>query len=98
MTFKHDWRHPVTGETGYQLFLYWIDRADGRLDIAAATLGISTRSAQRWKRQKRVPHRVAVVLDQLKNGPVIEAGLWRGNMMLRHQWRPYFLTTFKDYR
>lgn len=98
MTFKHDWTHPISGPAGYDLFLWWVARSDERLDVAAETLGVSTRTAQRWAKQQRVPQRVAVLLEQVKNGPAIEAGLWRGGGMIRHPWKPYLKTRFKKYR
>jgi hypothetical protein len=99
MSFKRDWNHPVTQESGYKLFLAAIDRADKRLDLTATTLGVSTRTAQRWLQKKRVPHRVAVMLDQLENGRAIQGGLWRDRGgLVRHDWKPYFKTRFKDYR
>ena len=49
--------------------------------------------------KKKIPHHVAVLLDQLKNGLAIEGGLWRrsGNM-IRFDWKPYLRTKFKEYR
>lgn len=99
MTFKHDWKHPVSGPAGYDLFLWWLQRSDERLSVAAETIGVTPRTAQRWMQKKKIPHHVAVLLDQLKNGPAIQGGLWRRDgCMIRFDWKPYLKTKFKDYR
>lgn len=99
MDFERQWKHPITHEVGYDLFQWWLQRSDERLPVAAETLGVSTRTAQRWLRQRRVPHHIAVLLDQVKHGPAITGGLWRGRgCMMRFEWRPYLRTKFKEYQ
>jgi hypothetical protein len=97
--FKRHWQHPITPEVGYDLFLWWVRRSDERLDVAAATLGVSTRTAQRWMQKRFVPHSIAVLIDQIKNGPAVTGNLSRGRgAMMRFDWRPYLRTKFKEYR
>lgn len=89
--------HPITEEQAFQLFLEWLQRSDKRLDLAAETLGVSIRTAQRWLQRKRVPRRIAVMLEQVKNGPVVSGGLWRGRgALIRYEWRPYLKTKIRE--
>jgi hypothetical protein len=97
--FKRDWQHPVSKKTGYALFQQWIELSDKRLDVAAELMGVSLRTAQRWRKAKQIPKAKAIQLEQIINGPAIEGGLWRANgIMIRQEWRPYLRTRFPKYR
>lgn len=82
--------HPLCKEVRYSLFQWWLQKHGWNTDLAAATLGVSRRTSQRWVRKRDVPMHVAILLEQLRSGPIFKFGTFRGPSAVRAEWRAVF--------
>ena len=85
-----NWIQPALKQSNrFKLFEWWIEKHGHNLPLAALAMGVSRSTAQRWYRQRDIPASVAMLLEQIKNGPVFSGGVFRGLSFVRTSWRPY---------
>lgn len=85
-----NWIQPALVQTDrFSLFSWWIEKHGHNLHLAALALGVSRTTAQRWFRNRDIPPPVAILLEQLKNGPIFSGGVFRGLSFVRRSWRSY---------
>lgn len=83
-------RHPLCRERRFQLFRWWQQKHGCDLDVTASALGVSRRTAQRWVAAKDVPLSVAMLLEQLRHGPIFQVAFGRAGGRVRSGWTPVF--------
>jgi predicted transcriptional regulator len=57
---------------------WWKTRHGGRIEIIADVSGVSRQTVRRWNRKGAVPALVAVLIEQIRHGPLIQTATFRG--------------------
>jgi hypothetical protein len=58
-------------------WIWWKTHHGGNLSLIAEMSGVSIQTARRWNRNRAVPRLVAVLIEQIRNGPRVQIATFR---------------------
>lgn len=62
---------------------WWLRAHNNDISVAAAVIGVSRQTVYRWLRDEGPPMPIALLIDQIANGPAVKA-----RRFIREDWEP----------
>lgn len=86
----------ATEDLGRSMCIKWFDLHSHNLEVIAKTSGVSVQTVRRWQRLRKLPQPMAVMVDQIINGRIVQMNLRRGIDAIRHDKRQGVLRGAND--
>ena len=71
--------------------MWWLRAHNDDISVAAAVIGVTRQTVYRWLRDGGPPATVALLIDQIANGPAVAAGRF-----VRDDWEPRIGRLLRD--
>lgn len=72
-----------TSEIDRTMYIKWFAIHSHNLEVIAKTSGVTVQTVRRWQRLRKLPRPMAVMVDQIVNGPIVRMNLMRGISAIR---------------
>lgn len=73
----------ATEDMDRAMYLRWFVVHSYNLEVIARTSGVTIQTVRKWHRLRKLPRPMAVMVDQVLSGPIVQMNLMRGISAIR---------------